>query len=106
MASWEQGLSEMARLLKPRGHLLVLDFSLPTLPIVRPLYRAYLHHVLPIVAGIATGRQDAYEYLAGSIEQFPSGRSMIRLIGDAGLRNVQAHPLTLGTVSIYTAEKA
>lgn len=105
MASWEQGLSEMARVLKPSGHLLILDFSLPTLPVVRPLYRFYLHRILPIIAGIATGRTDAYEYLGGSIEKFPSGRAMTDLIESCGFRNASAKPLTFGTVSLYTARR-
>ena len=103
MASWEKGLSEMARVLKPGGHLLILDFSLPTLPVIRPRYRASLHHALPIMAGILTGRKDAYEYLGVSIEQFPSGKAMTSLIDSCGFRDAIAHPLTLGTVSIYTA---
>ena len=106
MASWVKGLSEMARVLRPGGHVLVLDFSLPTLPVVRPLYRFYLHHILPVMAGIATGRKDAYEYLGTSIEQFPSGKAMTDLIESCGFKNAQAHPLTLGTVSIYTATRA
>lgn len=105
MASWERGLSEMARILKPGGHLLVLDFSLPTLPLIRPLYRFYLHRILPIVAGVATGRMDAYEYLGGSIEKFPSGPSMTSLITSRGFVDAACRPLTLGTVSIYTARK-
>ena len=105
MASWNAGLSEMARVLKPGGHLLILDFSLPTLPLIRPLYRAYLHHVLPLVAGIATGRKDAYEYLGRSIERFPSGNAMTSLIDSLGFRNAKAHPLTLGTVSLYTSQR-
>ena len=95
----------MARVLKPGGYLLVLDFSLPTLPVIRPLYRFYLHRILPIVAGIATGRTDAYEYLGGSIEKFPSGESMASLILQCGFGNAKAYPLTLGTVSIYTATR-
>lgn len=103
MASWEKGLSEMARILKPGGHLLILDFSLPARPLIRPLYRFYLHHILPHIAGLATGRKDAYEYLGVSIEQFPSGKTMTSLIEFCGFREAKAYPLTLGTVSIYTA---
>ena len=106
MASWEGGLKEMARILKPGGHVLILDFSLPMLPVIRPLYRFYLHRILPIVAGIATGRADAYEYLGGSIEKFPSGESMTSLIRESGFTAATAKPLSLGTVTIYTATRA
>ncbi len=105
MASWEKGLSEMARVLSPGGHVLILDFSLPTLPLIRPLYRFYLHRILPVIAGIATGRTDAYEYLGGSIELFPSGGAMTSLMESCGFENARALPLTLGTVSIYTATR-
>jgi demethylmenaquinone methyltransferase / 2-methoxy-6-polyprenyl-1,4-benzoquinol methylase len=105
MASWEKGLSEMARVLMPGGNLLILDFSLPTLPLIRPLYRFYLHRILPVIAGIATGRTDAYEYLGGSIEKFPSGRAMTELIESCGFQGTVAKPLTLGTVSVYTARR-
>lgn len=102
MASWPDALQEMRRVLKPGGHLLVLDFSLPT-GILRGPYRFYLNKVLPKIAGLMTGEGDAYEYLAGTIEQFPSGKEMCELIESAGFTDAQADPLTFGVASIYTA---
>ena len=59
-----------------------------------------------MIIGNATGRTDAYEYLGGSIEKFPSGRAMTDLIESCGFQGAMAKPLTLGTVSIYTATRA
>ena len=73
---------------------------------IRPFYRFYLHHILPHIAGLLTNRKDAYEYLGVSIEQFPSGIKMTSLLESCGFKEAKAHPLTLGTVSIYTAERS
>ncbi len=100
MADWGAALAEMARVLTPEGHVLVLDFSLPRGG-WRPLYRAYLHHCLPWLAGIITGQKAAYNYLGDSIEKFPSGREMCALLETSGFRNAQAQPLSRGIVTIY-----
>ena len=103
MRDWGAALREMARVLAPGGHLLVLDFSLPR-GALRPLYRVYLHRCLPLLATILTRQKDAYEYLAASIEEFPSGEQMTQLIDASGFRNAVAVPLTAGIATIYTAE--
>lgn len=103
MASWPDALKEMRRVIRPGGHLLVLDFSLPT-GILRKPYRFYLKKILPKIAGLMTGEGDAYEYLAGTIEQFPSGEKMTDLIESSGYQNAQCKPLSFGIASIYTAE--
>lgn len=100
MADYPAGLREMNRVLKPGGRLVILDFSLPK-GILRAPYRWYLHHVLPHLAGWLTGQKDAYEYLGGSIEAFPSGQGMIDLIESCGFESATATPLTLGVVTIY-----
>lgn len=104
MASLDGALREMARVLRPRGHILILDFSLPDWPL-RALYRLYLHHVLPRLAGALTGEPDAYRYLGGSIEEFPRGPMMVELVGKAGFHQCRARPLSGGVVTVYTAER-
>jgi demethylmenaquinone methyltransferase / 2-methoxy-6-polyprenyl-1,4-benzoquinol methylase len=104
MADWDRALSEMARVLRDRGHLVVLDFSLPA-GALRPAYRFYLHRCLPLLASIVTGQKAAYDYLGGSIEKFPSGPAMIELIERNGFADATATQLTGGIATIYTAEK-
>jgi demethylmenaquinone methyltransferase/2-methoxy-6-polyprenyl-1,4-benzoquinol methylase len=101
MANWQDALKEMSRVIKPGGHLLVLDFSLPEGVFARP-YEFYLNQVLPKIAGVLTGERHAYEYLAGSIGEFPKGEAMLKLFENAGLSETQCFPLTGGIASIYT----
>jgi demethylmenaquinone methyltransferase/2-methoxy-6-polyprenyl-1,4-benzoquinol methylase len=104
MADYSAALREMNRVLKPGGRLLILDFSLPD-GILRKPYRFYLHKILPHFAGWLTGEKDAYEYLGGSIEQFPAGKAMTDLLETCGFRDTQADPLTFGVVSLYEGTK-
>lgn len=101
MEDWDGGLRELRRVLKPGGHVLVLDFSLPRGVLAKP-YAFYLNKVLPKLAGVLTGEGDAYEYLAGSIERFPSGEAMLGRFAKAGLRDCEWIPLNGGIASIYT----
>jgi demethylmenaquinone methyltransferase / 2-methoxy-6-polyprenyl-1,4-benzoquinol methylase len=103
MENWRGALAEMSRVLRRDGHLLVLEFSLPTISIVRTIYRFYLHRCLPSLGSFLTRRKSAYDYLGDSIEEFPSGRAMIDLIEASGFRNATIQPLSYGIVTIYTA---
>lgn len=105
MGDYELALQEMRRILKPGGHLFVLDFSLPK-GILRGPYRLYLHHVLPKLAGLLTSEKDAYEYLGSSIEQFPAGEKMTAFLKKAGFASATAKPMTFGVVSLYDAAKS
>jgi len=105
MASWPDALKEMRRVLKPQGTLFVLDFSIPTLPLLRPAYLFYLKRIMPRIAGWITGQRAAYEYLCSSIERFPSGHDMESLMTSCGFTRVTTHRLSLGIASLYEAEK-
>lgn len=105
MASWADALREMSRVLRPDGSLFVLDFSLPTWQPVRSFHLFYLRHLMPRIAGALTGQREAYEYLCGSIEKFPAGDDMCRLMRENGFRSARATPLTAGIASLYQAVK-
>ena len=105
MADYPAALREMNRVIKPGGRLVILDFSLPD-NLLRGPYRFYLHRILPKLAGVLTGEKDAYEYLGGSIEQFPAGAAMTALLETCGYTATEATPLTFGVVSIYEGTKS
>ncbi len=105
LENWAAALVEMSRVLKTNGHLLVLEFSLPTTPILRAIYRFYLHRCLPLFGSFLTGTKTAYDYLGDSIEEFPSGGAMCELMAENGFTHQTFEPLTGGIVTIYTAEK-
>lgn len=98
----QRGLREMKRVLKPGGYLFILEFSQPA-SWFRPFYYFYLKKLLPRMASVLTGRVDAYEYLIGSIEQFPEGGALTMEICDVGFKEVQAVTMTAGIVAIHSA---
>lgn len=106
MASWPDALREMSRVLRPGGRLFVLDFSTPRVPGIRQAYLFYLKHLMPRIAGWLTGRREAYVYLCGSIERFPSGTDMEELILANGFATATTTRFTFGIASLYEAQKA
>ncbi|OQX19147.1 MAG: SAM-dependent methyltransferase [Desulfobulbaceae bacterium A2] len=105
LARTERGLSEMQRILKPGGRLLILEFSRPRHPLIRPLYNFYLNRVLPRIAGLLSGDQEAYEYLASSIAAFYEPEELLAMMRRAGFARVSCRRLTFGIVTLYRGDK-
>ena len=101
----QQGLKEILRVLRPGGRLFVLEFSQPD-RWFRPVYYLYLKYILPVVAAIATGDKSAYDYLAGTIENFPTKEALSDQLRVAGFDTVEARGVTFSIIAIHEANKA
>ena len=97
-----RGIAEMARVVRPGGRVIVLEFGQPSSPIFRRVYETYRKHALPRVGAVITGDRRAYEYLESSTAQFPSGGAFVKLMQEsAEFSSIEFLPLTLGIAFVY-----
>jgi demethylmenaquinone methyltransferase/2-methoxy-6-polyprenyl-1,4-benzoquinol methylase len=101
----EQGLSEIKRVMRPGGRLIVLECTEPSLPVIKQFYNFYMKFITPKIGKIIAKNNDAYQYLNDSVLQFPQKNSFIKILNEAGYRNTFYKTLTLGICTIYCAEK-
>lgn len=101
----KEALEEFSRVLKKGGSLLILEFSLPKNVLIKKLYLLYLKYYIPLLGGLLTGDKEAYQYLAKSIQDFPSSEEIDYLLQSTGFIPIKVEKLTFGIVTLYHYKK-
>jgi demethylmenaquinone methyltransferase/2-methoxy-6-polyprenyl-1,4-benzoquinol methylase len=101
LTSVEAGFKELLRVLKPGGKVAILEFSKPTAPLLRPLFRIYFTKLLPLAGGLISGSRSAYQYLPDSVSRFPDQKELSNLMIKAGFEDVTFRNLTGGIAALH-----
>ncbi len=104
-ADLDKGLKEMCRVLKPGGHLCIVELTTPVSFPMKQLFHIYSHSVLPFYGRLISKDTNAYSYLIKTIEAFPQGERMVDILQQAGFANASFRRLTFGICTLYTATK-
>lgn len=101
----KQGLQEIRRILKPNGHLLVLEFGQPRGIFFAPVFRFYSAYIMPFVGGLLTGNRHAYTYLPQTSREFPCAQAFTSILSEVGFDNASHRALTGGIAYAYCARR-
>ena len=101
----ERGLSEMYRVTRDDGKVVILEFSKPKIFPFKQLYNFYFKNILPLIGKKGSKDDNAYEYLYKSVQAFPDYEKFGAILEKVGFRSVQWKPLSLGICTIYTGVK-
>ncbi len=103
----KQGLSEMLRVLKPGGTMVILELATPDCAVVKPFYRLYTRHIIPWLGSRIADNRDAYTYLPDSITRFPKGDAFLDIIQHStfSIQHSCHRRLTFGVCRLYTINK-
>ena len=101
----DQGLSEMYRVLKPNGHLSIVELTTPVSFPMKQLFKLYSHTILPVYGKLISKDTSAYSYLTNTIEAFPQGEVMLDILRKAGFKDASFKRLTFGICTMYFATK-
>lgn len=101
-----KALSEMKRVVRIGGKVVVLEFSRPTNPIFRYLYYIYFRKILPFVGTLISKKSGAYSYLPSSVMAFPERCEFVELMRKSQLEDIRYYDLTFGIVTVYVGVSA
>jgi len=104
-ADLDKGLREMCRVLKPGGHLSIVELTTPVSFPMKQLFHLYSHTVLPVYGRLISKDTSAYSYLTKTIEAFPQGERMQDILHKAGFKDASFKRLTFGICTMYFATK-
>jgi demethylmenaquinone methyltransferase/2-methoxy-6-polyprenyl-1,4-benzoquinol methylase len=105
LASYEDGLREIARVLRPGGAVGILEFSEPTTGLLAGVFRFYFRRVLPKIGGAISGNSEAYAYLPNSVAKFPSANELAALMERNGFGDVKIASWNFGSVLLHSARR-
>ena len=100
----EKGLTEMVRVLKPGGRMAILELSTPDNPMLRPFYNLYTRCIIPLLGEKIAKNREAYTYLPESIERFPKGKQMRKMLEKTGCK-VRQRKIFFGVCRMYKCTK-
>jgi len=101
----DRGLAEMFRVIKPRGRLVVLEFSSPVVPGFRQVFNFYFAQVLPRIGGLVSGSRAAYTYLPASVAKFPDQKKLKKKFEEVGFTDVRYTNLTGGIAAMHVGSR-
>ena len=101
----DRGLSEMCRVLKQGGHLIIVELTTPICFPMKKLFKIYSHTILPIYGRMISKDTNAYHYLINTIEAFPQGERMVEILRNIGFKEPKFTRLTSGICTMYFATK-
>ncbi|MGE5351744.1 MAG: bifunctional demethylmenaquinone methyltransferase/2-methoxy-6-polyprenyl-1,4-benzoquinol methylase UbiE [Acidobacteriota bacterium] len=101
----QKSFDSFHRILKPGGKATILEFRLPSNPLIKAIYQFYFRRILPMIGGMISKDKAAYTYLPESVQEFDKNVNLPELFKNSGFSKVERHSLTFGIVQVVIATK-
>jgi len=101
----KKALSEMRRVVRKGGKVVILEFSRPENRFFKSIYYLYFKRILPAIGAMVSRNKGAYSYLPSSVMAFPKRDEFVKLMKESGMEHIEYHDLTFGIVTVYVGVK-